>query len=131
MANGAQFSSLDQRDPFGGKRAAESWRCDEQISSINDADCTAQKWWSINGTVLHPPTAHAIIGMLGAVKVLTNSGLPAAEVANVLGGNHKLLCVEHPAGELSWVFNLDQDGAVNRAGLVCTARKFMDGLVFL
>ena len=80
-----------------------------------------------------PHRAHATIGVLGAVSVATAClipGSPAAEVANVPRGKRKLLSVEHHSGEMSCVLELDDKGVVKSAGLLRTARKLMDGMVF-
>ncbi len=80
-----------------------------------------------------PHRAHASVGVLGAVSVATACllpGSPAAEVAEIPGGNPKMLSVEHPTGEMSCVLELDDAGAVRSAALLRTARKLMDGTVF-
>ncbi|WP_332817381.1 4-oxalomesaconate tautomerase [Sphingopyxis sp.] len=80
-----------------------------------------------------PHRAHATIGVLGAVSVATAcliEGSPAAEVAAVPPGARKTLSVEHPTGEMSCILDLDDDGAVQSAALLRTARKLMDGVVF-
>jgi len=80
-----------------------------------------------------PHRAHATIGVLGAVSVATAcliKGSPAAEVAVIPDGARKLLSVEHPTGEMSCVLELDEDGNITSAGLLRTARKLMDGIVF-
>jgi 4-oxalomesaconate tautomerase len=80
-----------------------------------------------------PHRAHATIGVLGAVSVATAClipGSPAAEVAALPDGTRKTLSVEHPTGEMSVAFELDDAGAVRSAALLRTARKLMDGLVF-
>jgi 4-oxalomesaconate tautomerase len=80
-----------------------------------------------------PHRAHATIGVLGAVSVATAcliDGSPAAQVAEVAGGNRKTVSVEHPTGEMSCVLELDTDGNVATAALLRTARKLMDGFVF-
>lgn len=80
-----------------------------------------------------PHRAHATIGVLGAVSVATAcliEGSPAAEVAKVPPGRRKTLSVEHPTGEMSCILELDDDGAVQSAALLRTARKLMDGVVF-
>lgn len=80
-----------------------------------------------------PHRAHATIGVLGAVSVATAcliEGSPAAEVAAVPLGVRKTLSVEHPTGEMSCILDLDDDGAVQSAALLRTARKLMDGVVF-
>jgi 4-oxalomesaconate tautomerase len=81
-----------------------------------------------------PHRCHEAIGVLGAVSVATAALLgegPAAEVARLDGGG--TVTVEHPSGtfdaavDLAWT-----DGApvVERAGIIRTARKLMDGTVF-
>lgn len=80
-----------------------------------------------------PHRAHASVGVLGAVTVATAcliDGTPAAEIADVPEGRRKILSVEHPTGELSCVLELDEAGNVASAGLLRTARKLMDGMVF-
>jgi 4-oxalomesaconate tautomerase len=81
-----------------------------------------------------PHRAHASIGVLGAVSVATAclvEGSPAAEVASIPEGSRKLLSVEHPTGEMSCVLEVDEAGQVKIAALLRTARKLMDGVVFV
>ncbi|MCJ2187599.1 4-oxalomesaconate tautomerase [Novosphingobium beihaiensis] len=81
-----------------------------------------------------PHRAHATIGVLGAVSVATAcliEGSPAAEVAAVPDGTRKMLSVEHPTGEMSCVLETDGSGAVTSAALLRTARKLMDGTVYV
>jgi len=80
-----------------------------------------------------PHRAHATLGVLGAVSVATAClipGSPAAEVAQIPEGRRITLSVEHPTGEMSCVMELDDKGQVVTAGLLRTARKLMDGVVF-
>lgn len=80
-----------------------------------------------------PHRAHATIGVLGAVSVATAClvrGTPAADVAAIPEGATKTLSVEHPAGEISCVLTLGDDGQVVAAALLRTTRKLMDGAVF-
>jgi 4-oxalomesaconate tautomerase len=80
-----------------------------------------------------PHRAHASVGVLGAVSVATAcliDGSPAAEVAQIRGGKRKTLSVEHPTGEMSCVLESNDAGEVVSAGLLRTARKLMDGVVF-
>ena len=80
-----------------------------------------------------PHRAHASIGVLGAVSVATAcliKGSPAAEVASIPDGMHKVLSVEHPTGETTCVMELDAQGNVASAAMLRTARKLMDGEVF-
>jgi len=81
-----------------------------------------------------PHRAHASIGVLGAVSVATAclvEGSPAAEVAQIPEGRRKTLSVEHPSGEMSCVLEVDDAGQVVSAALLRTARKLMDGTVFV
>ena len=81
-----------------------------------------------------PHRAHATIGVLGAVSVATAcliEGSPAADVADVPDGARKTLSVEHPTGEMSCVLDTDDNGNVTGAALLRTARKLMDGRVFV
>ena len=80
-----------------------------------------------------PKRAHASIGVLGAVSVATAClvpGSPAADVASIPDGPAKTLSIEHPTGEMSCVLTLGEDGAVQTAALLRTARKLMDGHVY-
>jgi 4-oxalomesaconate tautomerase len=80
-----------------------------------------------------PHRCHKAIGVLGAVSVGTACLLkagPAARIAMIPKGNPKTLSVEHPTGEFSVVATLDDTGEVVSAGVLRTARKLMDGVVF-
>lgn len=80
-----------------------------------------------------PHRCHKAIGVLGAVSVGTACMLksgPAAKVAEIPDGNPKTLSVEHPTGEFSVVATLDDNGDLASAGVLRTARKLMDGVVF-
>ncbi len=82
---------------------------------------------------LIPHRVHASIGVLGAVSVATAcliEGSPAAAVAVVTDGPRKALGVEHPAGVTECVVTVDATGAPLEAGMLRTARKLMDGVVF-
>jgi len=81
-----------------------------------------------------PHRAHASIGVLGAVSVATAClvpGSPAAEVAVIPEGRRKTLSVEHPTGETTCVLETDEKDAVVTAAMLRTARKLMDGEVFV
>lgn len=81
-----------------------------------------------------PHRCHDAIGVLGAVSVATAALLPegpAAEVAAHAGGD--TVSVEHPTGTLDAAVRLsmvDGEPVVERAGIIRTARKLMDGMVF-
>jgi len=82
---------------------------------------------------LIPHRVHASIGVLGAVSVATAcliEGSPAAIVAAVPDGLTKTLGVEHPTGVTECVVTVDKDGAPIEAGMLRTARKLMDGVLF-
>ena len=82
-----------------------------------------------------PHRCHDAIGVLGAVSVATAvllPGTPAASVA-VPAAEGSPVVVEHPTGTFDASVDMDWlDGAwvVRRAGIVRTARKLMDGVVF-
>lgn len=80
-----------------------------------------------------PHRCHKAIGVLGAVSVGTACLLregPAAALATIPDGNPKTLAIEHPTGAFSVVVTLDEAGAVVKAGVLSTARKLMDGIVY-
>ena len=82
---------------------------------------------------LIPHRVHASIGVLGAVSVATAclvEGSPAAAVALVPEGRSKTLGVEHPTGVTECVVTVDEAGQPVEAGMLRTARKLMDGIVF-
>ena len=82
---------------------------------------------------LIPHRVHASIGVLGAVSVATAClipGSPAAAVAQVPEGRTKTLGVEHPTGVTECVVTVDENGQPVEAGMLRTARKLMDGVVF-
>jgi len=82
---------------------------------------------------LIPHRIHASIGVLGAVSVATAClipGSPAQAVAEVPDGKAKTLGVEHPTGVTECVVTIDDAGQPVEAGMLRTARKLMDGVVF-
>lgn len=82
---------------------------------------------------LIPHRVHASIGVLGAVSVATAAlveGSPAAAVAKVPEGMTKTLGVEHPTGVTECVVTVDAAGQPIEAGMLRTARKLMDGVIF-
>jgi 4-oxalomesaconate tautomerase len=81
---------------------------------------------------LVPHRVPTSIGVPAAAAVATACllpGSPAAAGARVLDGSRKTLDVEHPSGTTACV-ELDEAGVVMGAGMVRTARKLFDGLVF-
>ncbi|PHR61887.1 MAG: 4-oxalomesaconate tautomerase [Robiginitomaculum sp.] len=81
-----------------------------------------------------PHRAHASIGVLAAVSTATAClipGSPASEVANIPTGLRKTISVEHPTGEMSCILETSESGEVISSALLRTARKLMDGNVFV
>lgn len=81
-----------------------------------------------------PHRCHHAIGVLGAVSVATACllpGSPAADLARLHPGTD-VVRLEHPTGTFdAWVrLELDGQPRVENAGIVRTARKLMDGVVF-
>ncbi|WP_066556859.1 4-oxalomesaconate tautomerase [Croceicoccus bisphenolivorans] len=89
---------------------------------------------AVTTRVFIPHRAHASIGVLGAVTAATAclvKGSPAAEVANIPEGPRKTLAIEHPSGEMSCVLEVNEDGEVVSSALLRTARKLMEGTVYV
>jgi 4-oxalomesaconate tautomerase len=85
-----------------------------------------------------PHRVHEAIGVLGAVSVATACLLPgsvAAQVARVAGtGMPRRLDIEHPTGFFTVEVDIDLERSpveVRRAALLRTARKLMDGHVYV
>ena len=81
-----------------------------------------------------PHRCHDAIGVLGAVSVATAAllpGSPAGEVAELTEGGP--IVVEHPTGTFDVAIDarmVDGELVVTRSGIIRTARKLMDGVVF-
>lgn len=95
-----------------------------------------------NGGVLStrsfiPHECHAAIGVFAAVSVATAAALPgspAASVAIMPDGHHRIVSVEHPTGEFSVSLSVGgtpDKPAIEKAGLLRTARILMDGMAFV
>ena len=94
---------------------------------------SARRGGAISTRTFIPHRCHKAIGVLGAVSVGTACLLedgPAAAIADVPKGNPLTLSIEHPTGEFSVIATLDDRGNVQNAGVLRTARKLMDGIVF-
>ena len=82
-----------------------------------------------------PHRCHDAIGVLGAVSVATAAllpGSPAASVTELEAGATDVV-VEHPTGTFEATVEIDTSGplpAVRRSGIIRTARKLFDGVVF-
>ena len=93
----------------------------------------AREGGAISTRTFIPHRCHEAIGVLGAVSVATACLLgegPAAELAEVGQGEERMLSIEHPTGEMTVVATLDGSGQLLRAGVLRTARKLFDGVVF-
>ena len=84
-----------------------------------------------------PHECHASIGVFAAVTVATAAALPgspAASVAVMPEGRERSLSVEHPTGEMTVTLTVGgtaEQPAIERAGLLRTARILMDGRAFV
>lgn len=89
---------------------------------------------SVSARVFIPHRAHASIGVLGAVTTATAclvKGSAAEGLADIPEGKRKTISVEHASGEMSCVLELGEDGEVVSSALLRTARKLMDGTVYV
>jgi len=80
-----------------------------------------------------PHKCHDTIGVFAAVSAATAALLadsPVAAMAVVPDGSRKMMAVEHPNGATACVLHCDDNGRVERAGMVRTARKLFDGQIF-
>lgn len=80
-----------------------------------------------------PHRCHKTIGVLGAVSVATaclTKGAVGYDLANAPDGAAKTMSIEHPTGEMTVVGHVE-DGTMTRAEVLRTARKLMDGIVFI
>jgi 4-oxalomesaconate tautomerase len=82
-----------------------------------------------------PHRCHEAIGVLGAVSVATAALLPGSPASELLvAPTNETVRLEHPTGFFDATVDVvatDDGGiAVERAGIVRTARKLMDGTVF-
>ncbi len=94
----------------------------------------------LNTRTFIPHRCHDAIGVLGAVSVATAAVLPGSPAANLRTGTATgpptggVVTIEHPTGTFDAAIDVEigDDGnlEVRRAGIIRTARKLMDGLVF-
>ena len=85
-----------------------------------------------------PHRVHEAIGVLGAVSVATACVLPGSVAAGVAAGvtlaGPQRLKIKHPTGFFTVDMDIDSAGGeirVRRSALLRTARKLMDGQVFI
>jgi 4-oxalomesaconate tautomerase len=88
----------------------------------------------LNTRTFIPHRCHEAIGVLGAVSVATAARLPGSPAADVARLDGTTVVCEHPTGSFAAAVVVDvaDDGTVTveRAGIVRTARKLMDGRAF-
>ena len=80
-----------------------------------------------------PHRCHASIGVLGAVSVATACILPespAHALSRAPEGQHKVMSIEHPTGEMTVILDMSRQGEVENAAILRTARKLFDGEIF-
>lgn len=82
-----------------------------------------------------PHRCHEAIGVLGAVSLATAALLPEGPAASLvnLDGQDDIVVIEHPTGCFEAAVTMTAAGGrpvVGRAGIIRTARKLMDGVIF-
>ena len=80
-----------------------------------------------------PHRCHDAIGVLGAVSVATAACCPAPRRRGRRASRRAPIVVEHPTGTFDVAIDIDRAGRsliVRRSGIIRTARKLMDGVVF-
>ena len=74
---------------------------------------------------------HASLGVFAAITVATACVIPNTVAASFAplpdGGIYK---IEHPSGCTKVRLELDDNGVIERTGIILTARKLMDGAVY-
>lgn len=91
------------------------------------------KGGAISTRTFIPHRCHASIGVLGAVSVATAcliEGSAAYDLTEIPAGNVKTMAVEHPIGATGIVARMADNGCVESAAILLTARKLFDGVVF-
>lgn len=98
--------------------------------------CAPMESGTLGTRTFIPHKCHDAIGVLGAVSVATAALIPGtpAHAVSVHGDDSARVTVEHPTGSLDATVVLRQDGngsvIAERSGILRTARKLMDGVVF-
>jgi 4-oxalomesaconate tautomerase len=79
-----------------------------------------------------PHRCHQAIGVLGAVSVATACLLPGSVATGMAVGlsGSDIVRLEHPTGAFDAAVRLGPGQEILGAGIIRTARKLMDGLVF-
>jgi 4-oxalomesaconate tautomerase len=98
----------------------------------------ARQGGTINTRTFIPHRVHEAIGVLGAVSVATACVTPGSVAAQVAGltprSGAQRLVIEHPTGFFTVEMDVTVEGTtvtVNRSALLRTARKLLEGEVFV
>ena len=86
----------------------------------------------INTRLFIPHHVHASIGVFAAISVATTCVIPdtvAAPVAHLPDDSNYI--IEHPSGTINVRLEMQADGTIQKSGIIRTARKLMDGSVFV
>ena len=86
----------------------------------------------INTRSFIPHHVHASIGVFAAISVATACVIPhtvAAPVARLPDDSNYI--IEHPSGTINVRLEMQADGTIQKSGIIRTARKLMDGSVFV
>jgi 4-oxalomesaconate tautomerase len=86
---------------------------------------------SLNTRSFIPHRAHASIGVFAAITVATACTIPNTVAASIA----QMPCnciykIEHPSGCTKVRLELDDNGVIERTGIIRTARKLMEGTVY-
>ena len=100
------------------------------LSAYLDGELEPYELEQLEARLAEEPELHAALDELAATAALVE-GSPAAEVADVPDGPEKTLSIEHPSGETTCILKVDDAGEVTSAALLRTARKLMDGIVYV
>lgn len=91
---------------------------------------------TIRSRYLTPHSLHAAHAVTGGICVATAACMPgsvANEIANVTTENKQRIVIEHIAGKLEIMLEIEAEGTlwtIKTAGVVRTARKIMSGIVY-
>jgi len=86
----------------------------------------------INTRSFIPHHVHASIGVFAAISVATACVIPhtvAAPLARLPDDSNYI--IEHPSGTINVRLKMNADGTILKSGIIRTARKLMDGSVFV
>ena len=86
---------------------------------------------ALNTRSFIPHRAHSSIGVFAAITVATACAIPDTVAASLAQLPHSgVYEIEHPSGCTKVQLELDDNGVIERTGVIRTARKLMDGTVY-